>query len=291
MPSYVSIHLLEAALLALLIVFATYLLIVRPLAGPSKARARELEAELALLNTCSIVSSSDASGRITHVNELFCLISGYTREELLGRNHSIINSGLHSRKFFMNMYRAIATGQSWRGEIRNRAKDGSYFWVDTTIMPTLDSSGRVTRYTAVCMDITAGKKAEEMFAILRERHALAIQGSGICLWDWDLVRNAIQFHGNWGPLLGYSVEEVMLAPGNVWKRYMHPDDLAQLESHIQRCSRGEPPAFESEARMQHKHGQWISFLIRASVLERDVNGLPVRISGTSINITELKRAE
>jgi PAS domain S-box-containing protein len=291
MPSYVPIHPIEAALLALLIVSAAYLIIARPFSRSNRTRLQDPEAELAVLNSCSIVSSTDASGRITHVNELFCRISGYTREELLGRNQNIVNSGLHSRKFFMNMYRAIATGQSWRGEIRNRAKDGSYFWVDTTIMPTLDSSGRVTRYTAVCIDITASKQAEEMFAVLRERHALAIQGSGICLWDCDLVRDVVQFHGNWGPLLGYSIEEVMLTPGNVWNRYMHPDDLAQLELQIQRCSRGEAPAFESEARMRHKNGQWVSILIRGSVIERDRNGLAVRIAGTSIEITELKQAE
>lgn len=287
MPSY---PLLEAGLLALLIVSAAYLLLVRPFSRRSWARLLRLEAELALLNSCSIVSSTDASGRITHVNELFCRISGYTREELLGRNHNIINSGQHPRKFFMNMYRAIATGQSWRGEIRNRAKDGSYFWLDTTIIPTLDANGRVARYTSVCIDITASKRSEEMLALLRERNALAIQGSGICLWDWDLMHDAVKLHGNWGQLLGYSAEEVMLAPGNVWSRHMHPDDFAQLELQMQRCSRGEAPAFESEARMRHKDGQWISILIRGSVIERDLNGLAVRISGTSIDITELKRA-
>ena len=243
-----------------------------------------------MLNSCSIVSSTDASGRITHVNELFCRISGYTREELLGRNHNIINSGHHSRKFFMDMYRAIATGNLARRDPQSR--QGRQL-----LLGRYDDhadarrSGRVTRYTAVCIDITASKKAEEMFALLRERHALAIQGSGICLWDWDLVRDAVKFHGNWGPLLGYSVEEVMLAPGNVWNRYMHPDDLAQLELQVQRCGRGEAPAFESEARMRHKNGQWISILIRGSVIERDVNGLAVRISGTSIDITDLKRVE
>jgi PAS domain S-box-containing protein len=288
MPSY---DLFGAGLIALLIVSAASWLMVRRFTRRARAGARNLAAELALLNSCNIVSSTDANGRITHVNELFCRISGYAREELLGRNHNLLNSGLHSRKFFMNLYRAIATGQSWRGEIRNRAKDGSYFWVDTTIIPTLDAAGRVARYTAVCIDITASKNSEEMLALLRERHALAIQGSGICLWDWDLVHDEVKFHGNWGPLLGYSVEEVMLAPGNVWNRYMHPDDLAQLELHTQRCSRGEAPAFESEARMRHKNDHWISILIRGSVIERDVNGLAVRISGTSIDVTELKLVE
>jgi PAS domain S-box-containing protein len=191
----------------------------------------------------------------------------------------------------MDLYRAITTGQSWRGEICNRAKDGSHFWLDTTIVPILDRSGRVARYTSVCIDITESKKAEEMFALLRQRHTLAIQGSGICLWEWDLVRNTVNFHGNWGPLLGYTAEEVTLAPSNVWNRHMHPDDLAQLERQIKGCSRGEASAFESEARMQHKHGQWISILIRGSVIERDVNELAMRIAGTSTDITALKLAE
>lgn len=288
MPSYVSINAVQGGLLLiLLIVPAAYALTIRRWAGPARVRLQNLESELSLLNSCSIVSSTDANGSILHVNELFCRISGYSREELLGRNHNIINSGHHSRKFFMNMYRAIATGQSWRGEIRNRAKDGSYFWVDTTIVPTLDASGRVARYTAVCIDITASKQSEEMLALLRERHALAIQGSGICLWDWDLVNDAVKFHGNWGPLLGYPTEDVAL----VWDRHMHPDDLPRVISQVRSCSRGEASAFEGEARMQHKDGQWISILVRGSVIERDVNGLAVRISGTSINITDIKLVE
>ena len=291
MPSYVSIHAVAAGLLGLLFAFAACWLVVRRLAGSNPADTNTRDAELALLNSCNVVSTTDASGRITHVNELFCRISGYSREELLGRNHNIVNSGHHSRKFFMNMYRDIATGQSWRGEIRNRAKDGSFFWVDTTIVPTLDASGRVARYTAVCIDITASKKSEEMLALLRERHALAMQGSGICLWDWDLVNDEVGFHGNWGPLLGYSTEEVALAPSNVWNRHMHPDDLPDVVMQIRGCGRGEATAFECEARMRHKDGRWIFILIRGSVTESDVNGLAMRISGTSIDITAIKQAE
>ena len=119
--------------------------LARPFVGGLRRRVRELESELAVLNSCSIVSSTDASGRITHVNELFCYLSGYSREELIGRNHNVINSGHHPRKFFMDMYRNIATGHPWRGEIRNRARNGEHFWLDITIIPTTDSSGRVLR--------------------------------------------------------------------------------------------------------------------------------------------------
>ncbi len=251
---------------------------------------QELESELALLNSCSIVSSTDGSGRITDVNDLFCQLSGYAREELIGRNHNVVNSGLHPRKFFMDMYRTIATGHPWRGEIQNRAKDGTYFWLDITIIPTTDSSGRVTRYTSVCSDITARKEAEAMLAQLRERHALAIDGSGICLWDWDLVRDSVEFDGNWGRMLGYTAEEAALIPRESWNRAMHPDDLTVTLHQIDRHCQGETPFFESEARMGHKDGHWVSLLFRGSVNTRDQNGLALRISGTAIEISQLKQA-
>ncbi len=265
-------------------------LLVRPFVRPLSKQVERLESELAVLNSCSIVSSTDASGRITHVNELFCKISGYTREELLGRNHSLVNSGYHNRKFFMDMYRTIATGQQWRGELRNRAKDGSHFWLDITIIPTTDGSGRVTRYTSVCVDITARKNAEEMLARLRERHKLAIDGSGICLWDWDLVRDMVQFDGNWCPMLGHPRNEVSLMSRAALDSAVHPDDLALTLHQVERHTKGETPFFECEARLRHVDGHWVSMLFRGSVNKRDQNGLALRISGTAIEISELKQA-
>jgi two-component system sensor histidine kinase/response regulator len=265
-------------------------LLARPFVGGLRARVHELESELDVLNSCSIVSSTDGSGRITHVNELFCRISGYSREELLGRNHNVINSGAHPRKFFMDMYRNIATGQPWRGEICNRAKNGEDFWLDMTIIPGTDGSGRVVRYTSVCIDITERKKTEAMLVRLRERHALAIDGSGVCLWDWDLVRDSVEFDGNWGAMLGYSSEEVAHTPRDVWNRDMHPDDLANTLQQIERHCRGETAYFESEARMRHSDGHWVSLLFRGSVNKRDPNGLALRISGTAIEISQLKQA-
>ena len=279
-------------LLTLFIGVAAYFL--RRSIRAMNAGVQHLKSQLRVMNSSSVVSSTDGSGRITYVNELFCRVSGYSREELLGRNHSLINSGQHSRKFFMDMYRTIATGQPWRGEICNRAKNGSYFWVDATITATVDRNNHVTSYTSVCIDITARKNAEEMLAQLRERHALAINGSGICLWDCDLVRDCVSFDGNWGPLLGYTAQELAAddsaTPHDLWNRFMQPDDRVRTQEEIQRHCRGEASSFESEARMRHKDGHWISILMRATVTERDGNGLALRISGTSIDISALKHA-
>lgn len=212
----------------------------------------------AALDEHAIVAITDPQGKITFANDKFCTISGYSRAELLGQDHRLINSGHHPKEFFQNLWTTIRRGEVWHGEVKNRAKDGSPYWVDTTIVPFLDATRKPRHYVAIRADITERKQAEG-----RARRLADSNVQGVMFWN---KHGAIsQANDAFLRLVGYTRED--LAEGRINWAGMTPPEYAELDQRglAYIAATGVCPPFEKE--YIRKDGTRVPILIGAAAIE------------------------
>lgn len=251
----------------------------------------ELTEQKFALDQHAIVSITNTKGDITLINEKFCQISGYSREELIGKNHRLLNSNYHETSFFQEMYRTVANGDVWHGEICNRTKDGHLYWVESTIMPLKDENGKPQSYIAIRTDISAHKQAQFAMQENKERLELVVASTGVGVWDWYMLTGEIDFNERWAAITGHSLNELKPCTMGVWTSMIHPDDLTLSTQAMEKHFDGETDRYECELRLRHKLGYWIWVFDSGSLVERDENGFPKRMIGTLLDISERKNAE
>lgn len=250
---------------------------------------REYDSQLMAMNEHNIVSMTDAAGVITYVNKKFCDISGYREDELIGRNHRLIKSEFHSAEFFGRLWETISAGRVWHGRVRNRAKDGTYYWVQSTIVPFLDQNGLPYKYVSVRTDVTHLMDMHSALRQSEEKLIHLLQNSPVLLYTANAVGDYATTYvsKNIQTILGYSEEEFLSDP-EFWAEHIHPDDRARVFAELNQLFKNE--RHQHEYRFLHADGsyRWVHDELK---LLRDENGAPDSLVGYIFDITSRKESE
>lgn len=232
---------------------------------------------------------TDREGVIEYVNSAFEEITGYSKEEAIGKTPSIMKSGFHKEEFYERLWQVILSGNSFHNVITNKRKDGKIYYEEKTITPVKDENGVILHHVATGRDVTFRKQAEEKLMDGMERFSLSMQGINDGLWDWDFRSGEFFFSRRWKEMLGFKGDEIGNTAGD-WFKLVHPDDLGELKTQIRSHVLGETPHLEYEYRIRHKQGGYLWVFIRGLAVKGSDNKT-YRMAGFQSDITNRKMVE
>ncbi len=252
----------------------------------SEEQAREALARVAIqqfaLDQHAIVTIADPSGHIVYANDRFCEISGYSRDEALGQDHRIVNSGFHPKTFFADMWKTIASGHVWTGEVCNRAKSGNLYWVASTIVPYLDERGSIKQYISIRTDITETKLAEKRITESEQRMRHLLETSPVAVRIMRSSDHSLQFaNPSYAKLFNTTLDRIIgTSPLNF---YQHDKDFHEISRELNQRA----DILNREIGLRTVDGKDIWVL--ASYFHFEYDGEPA-ILGWFYDITQLREA-
>lgn len=239
------------------------------------------------LDQSSIVSVTDINGVIIDCNDNFCKISGYTKEEIIGNDHRLINSGYHSKQFFKNLWDKISSGKVWEGEINNTRKDGSEYWVYTYIIPLLDENGKPFRYISIRNDITPRKLAEKQLAASEEKYRMLYQNAPIGIVIVDKNGTILDTNDYLLNLMGYKRNEFV---GRNYSDFLQKDFLEYKQEADHRLFDGQINRFYIEQRCITSDGHPIWLGCYSNAVKDNYGNVIYRLD-FAIDIENRKKSE
>ncbi len=236
------------------------------------------------LDRAVIVSATDEEGKIIYANPLFCKVSGYSAQELIGQDHRIVNSGIHPKSFFKELWDQLKKGNEWKGIISNKNKNGEIYHVKTTITPIRLKDGKIC-YFSVRKDITPEINLRNKLEYFNETHKIVSDAANLGAWDWNISENTLIWNDQIYKI--FDVEpQSFEATYEAFLSFCHPDDVDKINLAVEKSLSNPNVKYQIEHRVLTREGNIKSVLETGEVF-RNSDGIPVRMMGIVQDITEL----
>jgi len=236
----------------------------------------------------AIITVTDSDGIITYANQKFCDISQYKPTELIGQNHRILKSGHHPDSYYKNIWETITQGKVWHGQTQNKAKDGSCYWVETTIVPFMDDKGKPYQYVAIRTDITKIKQVEDTLLESERRLKDAQRMAHIGSWELDLITGRLEWSDEVFRIFEINPQKFS-ASYEAFLEVIHPDDRERVNAAYTESLKNKTP-YKIEHRLRTQDGTIKCVLERCETFF-DEEDNPIRSVGTIQDITERRQTE